>query len=88
MAQLFSQSGPWVAAATAEGLTAAQAKAARNAVVGDLRSIILWAQDPAQAGVDEAGMKAGWPQLEPLSDAQVRMIMRVIADFTDGLFVP
>ena len=88
MAQLFSQSGPWVAAATAEGLTAAQAKAARNAVVGDFRSIIRWAQEPAQAGVDEAGFKAAWPNMAGLSDAQVRMIMRVSADLTDGLFVP
>jgi len=78
---------PWLTAATAESLTAAQARQARETAAPLIPSLIAYANDPANAGgFDEAALKAGFTELAALSDGQVRAILRVLAVVTDSVY--
>ncbi len=76
-------------AAQAEGLTAAQAKTLRDVLAPLLQSVVAWATDPAQAqGFNDAALKAGFTELQALSDAQLHAAMRIVAGLTDAVYVP
>ena len=88
MARVFGP-GTYQAAAAAEGLTPAQARAARDRLGEFLPGMVDWLKtDPAADGLDEAGWKAAWPFLADRPDGQVRFVMRVVAERVGGDFVP
>lgn len=87
MARIFP--GPWKAAATAESLSAAQARQMRAVVAPLLRSLLLWTDDPAQAqGFDDTALKAAFTELAALSDPQLHAAMRIVAGLTDAVYLP
>ena len=88
MARVFGP-GTYQAAAQAEGLTAAQARAARDRLAEFLPSMVDWLKtDPTADGRDEAGWRAAWPFLAGRDDAAVRFVMRVVAERAGGDFAP
>lgn len=84
---LLVKTNPWKDAATAEGITAAEARAVRAAMPNPA-SIKAWVATIPAAGVDEAAMRAAWEGLTNLTDAQVRVVMRVASDLSGGDFQP
>lgn len=77
---------PWKDAATAEGVTLAQARAVRQAMP-NAASIKDWVKNLPAAGVDEAGTRAAWGLGPEITDAQVRVVMRVAAELAAGDFL-
>lgn len=76
-------------ALTAESVTGRAAQQVRDLAGPLLASIVLWADDPKQAGgFGEKELKSAFPDLSPLSDAQTRALLRIVSDIAGGIFIP
>lgn len=89
MARVIPSKALWQAAATAENLTATQAKLAAAAAQPIMGAMQNWLTDPAQlGGADEAMFRAAWTELAGLTDPQLRAVMRTLAALSDATFLP
>lgn len=74
----------------AESLSQANAAEVRTLLADTaLRDgMVVWINDAANQGKTEAEWKAAFPGMTSFSNAQVRVVMRVIATIAGGEFLP
>ena len=89
MARTFGKNSKIVAAAQAESVSAARA----GAIMGELSDATVtgmtaFIDDLAHQGANEAEWRAGFSAIANYPDNETRFVMRIIASFTDGRFLP